>query len=323
VRSRLDRRRFLGGIGTAGLALGLRRRSRAQSAFTFGLPIAEPDGLPGDVILIRHGFQTENTWYNPGNWHTAEDWYRLDGVDTTGAAVLAIGKGDVVFVGSDYPGRVIIVQHAADLFSMYGHLDFATVAVVECDQVVRGQQIGAIALRIDGVVPSHLHFELRNFLYSAEVNGESPRYGYNCGYMCAPGPGYWPMEAPELPSGMGWRNPTHVIGNRLLLDGPLTVQVPQAAGGATPLTSAPWQSGDAADLGLVDLVPGGQYSVLAVDAGEEASTGTSAQAYFLSYLIDDGNGTSGWVRAAVADFGETGLDGRPSSVRFTLLPTLG
>jgi hypothetical protein len=313
----------LGGIGAAVLVSLCPRGGRAQSSFAFGLPIAEPGGLPGDGFVIRHGYQTENTWYNPGNWHTAEDWYRLGGVDTAGATVLVIGEGDVVFVGSDYPGRVVIVQHAPDLYSMYGHLDLATVAVAEGDHVIRGQQIGTVALRTDGVVPSHLHFEIRNFLYNAEVNGESPRYGYNCGNMCAPGPGYWPMEAPELPSGMGWRNPTHVIGNRLLLDGPLTVQVPLAAGGATPLTSAPWQSSDATDLGLIDLVPGARYDVLAVDAGPEASTGTSSETYFLSYFIDDGNGSSGWVRAAVADYTDTGSDGRPSSVRFALLPAFG
>jgi murein DD-endopeptidase MepM/ murein hydrolase activator NlpD len=317
-----DRRRLLGGFTAAGLALGLRRGGRAQSSFAFGLPISDPGGLPGDGFLIRHGFQTENTWYNPGDWHTAEDWYRLDGVDTSGAAVLATGEGDVVFVGSDYPGRVVIVQHGPELFSMYGHLDFASVSVAAGDHIVRGQQIGTVALRTDGIVPSHLHFEIRNFLHNAEVNGESPRYGYNCGYMCAPGPGYWPMDAPEPPSGIGWRNPTHVIGNRLLLDGPLTVQVPQNAGGATPLTAAPWQTSEAADLGLADLVPGGRYDVLAVDAGEEASQGTSAEAYFLSFLIDDGSGVSGWVRAAVADSTDTGSDGRPSSVRFALLPVI-
>lgn len=320
--STFDRRRFLGGIGAAGVALGLTQVGRAQSTFAFGLPIAETDGLPGDGFLIRHGFQTENIWYNPGDWHAAEDWYRLDNAETAGALVLATGEGDVVFVGSDYPGRVIIVQHAADLFSMYGHLDPATVSVAEGAHVVRGQQLGSVALRTDGLVPSHLHFEIRNFFYNAEVNGETPRYPYNCGTMCAPGPGYWPMTAPELPSGMGWRNPLHVIGNKLLLDGALTVQVPWSEGGATTMRSLPWESVDTVDLGLIDLIPGRQYAVQAVDAGREASEDTSAEGYFLSFLIDDGNGTSGWVRAAVADNSDTGSDGRPSSIKFALLPVL-
>ena len=318
-----DRRRFLGGLGAAGLALALRGSSRAQSSFAFGLPISDPGGLPGDGFLVRHGFQTENTWYNPGNWHTAEDWYRLDGAETAGASVLAIAAGDVVFVGSDYPGRVIVIQHASDLFSMYGHLDPASVTLGVGSHVERAQQIATVASVPGWKAPSHLHFEIRNFLYNAEVNGETPRYPYPCGYNCAPGPGYWPIGAPELPSGMGWRNPTHEIGNRLLSDGPLTVAVPTSWSGAVEMTSLPWQWADAADVGLLDLYPGARFEVLAVDAGQAASTGTSAEAYYLSYLIDLGSGSSGWVRAAMADSGDTGSDGRPSSIRFTLLPVLG
>ena len=36
-------------------------------------PIAWPGELPGDGFRIRHGYATENTWYNPGYWHTGED----------------------------------------------------------------------------------------------------------------------------------------------------------------------------------------------------------------------------------------------------------
>lgn len=320
--SRFDRRRFLGGIGAATAGLTLPRATRAQSSLAFGLPIAEPGGIPGDGFLVRHGFQTENTWYNPGNWHTAEDWYRLNGVDTAGASVLAVADGGVVFVGSDYPGRVIIVQHAPELYSMYGHLNPGSVTVAQGSQVVRGQQLATIASVPGWTAPSHLHFEMRNFLYTAEVNGETPRYAYGCGYNCAPGPGYWPMTAPELPSGMGWRNPTHEIGNRLLSDGPMSVVVPSSWSGAVEMTSHPWQWPEATGVGLLDLYPGARFDVLAIDAGQAASTGTSAEAYFLSYLVDLGDGSSGWVRAAVADYGDTGSDGRPSSVRFVLLPVL-
>ena len=49
---------------------------------------------------------------------------------------------------------------------------------------------------------------------------------------------------------------------------------------------------------------------------------TSAEGYFLSYLSDDGSGTAWWVRAAVADNSDTGSDGRPSSIKFALLPVL-
>lgn len=317
----IDRRRFLGGVGAAAATFAWSRSSRAQTGSAFGLPIGEFGALPGDGFMIRHGYQTENTSYNPGDWHCGEDWYRLEG-DTYGAPVLAVGPGDVVFTGSDYPGRVVLIQHATDLYSMYGHLDPATLLVSEGMTVTRGQQLGTVALRTDGVVPSHLHFELRNFLFNSEVNGDAPRYPYNCGVDCAPGPGYWPIDAPELPSGMGWRNPTHVIGNRLLFDGGLTVAVPAGGGGAVETTTLPWQSQGAEYAGTIDLIPGAQYGVLAVDAGQDASESTSAEAYVLSYLIDIGDGTTAWVRAAVADALETGADGRPSSVRFTLLPLI-
>lgn len=318
----VSRRQFLVGVGVAGSALAFHDLSAAQLATAFGFPIANPGGLPGDGFLIRHGFQTENTWYNPGNWHTAEDWYRLDGAETAGARVIAVAEGDVVFLGSDYPGQVIIVQHAPDLYSMYGHLDPASVTVTLGSHVTRGQQLATVASVPGWTAPSHLHFEIRTFLYNDEVNGVTPRYAYACGVNCAPGPGYWPIDAAELPSSMGWRNPTHEIGNRLLAEGPLTVTVPSHWNGAVTVTSLPWQWDEASEIGVLDLYPGTRFAVLAVDAGQAASASTSADAYSLSYLIDLGDGASGWVRAAVADNGDTGSDGRPSSVRFVLLPDI-
>jgi len=319
VNAAFDRRRLLSSLGAGAFALRAIRPARAQTRNSFGFPIAEPEGVPGDGFLIRHGFQTENTWYNPGYWHTAEDWYRLDGAETAGARILATGAGEVVFAGSDYPGRVVIIQHHPQLYSMYGHLDYGTLAVGAGDRVVRGQQIGQVLQRTDSV-PSHLHFEIRTFLFEDEVNGDVPRYGFACGYRCAPGPGYWPIDAPELPSAMGWRNPTHLIGNRLLLDGPLEVQATRDTSGPAPLLDAPWPPSDAASTGTIELTPGARFAVRAVDAGPEASTGASAEAYRLSWLLDDGAGVAGWVRAAVPNDGDTGSDGRPSSVRFALLP---
>ncbi len=125
-------------------------------------PIGIADRLPGDGLFIRHGYATENTWYLPGYLHTGEDWYTVEG-DTAGAGVYAVAEGDVVFADSDYPGRVVIIQHAPDLFSMYGHLDYA-LAVTEGDGVEQGQLLGTVLARTDGRAPSHLHFELRTFL---------------------------------------------------------------------------------------------------------------------------------------------------------------
>ena len=196
-----------------GIAAALATRipsARAQSdSPAFSLPIGLPGQILGDGFFVRHGYACENTWYNPGWLHTGEDWYPPDG-DAAGAGVYAVADGEVVFAGSEYPGRVVVVQHAADLYSMYGHLD-DDLAVATGEAVARGQLLGTVLPRTDGRAPSHLHFEVRTFLTTPEVNGDAPRYAFACGFDCPPGPGYWPIDAPEHPSDMGWRNPTHVL----------------------------------------------------------------------------------------------------------------
>src|SRR5688572_8382706 len=174
----------------------------------FSYPIGLPGSAPGDGFFIRHGAQVENTWYNPGYWHTGEDWYALEG-DTAGARVNAIADGEVVYAGANYPGRVVIVRHVDDLYSMYGHLD-PRLAVNVGQKIARGELIGTVLRRGDKT-PNHLHFEIRTFLTAREVNGAAPRFGFRCGVNCPPGPGYWPIDAPDLPGALGWRNPTHVI----------------------------------------------------------------------------------------------------------------
>src|SRR5918995_591842 len=79
---------------------------------------------------------------HPGWLHTGEDWYFPDG-ETGGMGVYAAAAGEVVFVGSEYPGLVVIVQHPDDLSSMYGHLDYALPVAVG-QSVERGQVLGSI-----------------------------------------------------------------------------------------------------------------------------------------------------------------------------------
>ena len=130
--------------------------------------------------------------YHHGWLHTGEDWY-LPGAETGGMGVYAAAAGEVVFAGSEYPGLVVIVEHPDGLYSMYGHLDYA-LAVEAGQSVERGQLLGSILTRSDGLAPSHLHFELRTFFTTPEVDGKVPRYGVGCGFDCPPGPGYWPIE---------------------------------------------------------------------------------------------------------------------------------
>lgn len=315
------RRKLL--VTGAGAALAGRfARTAAQLTAEFAYPVALPGHVPGDGFVVRHGYAVENTWYNPGWWHTGEDWYRIEG-NTAGVGVHAVAPGDVVFAGSDYPGPVVIVQHAPDLFSVYGHLAF-DLAVAAGERLGGGQILGTVLDRTDGRASSHVHFELRTFLTSPDVNGETPRYGYGCGYQCPPGPGYWPIDAPEHPSALGWRNPTHLIGPRAFgPNGPATgseVVVAESAPPTVDVWTAPLGEEAAEPFASLPLVGGERHAVLAVDAGAPAGEGTSAEAYRLWYRIALPNGDEGWVQAAVAANDETGSDGRPSTVKFVLLP---
>jgi murein DD-endopeptidase MepM/ murein hydrolase activator NlpD len=263
-----------------------------------------------------------NCGYHHGWLHTGEDWYLPEG-ETGGMGVYAAAAGEVVFAGSEYPGLVVIVEHPDGLYSMYGHLDYAF-AVEAGQSVERGQLLGTVLARSDGLAPSHLHFELRTFFTTPEVNGNAPRYGVACGFDCPPGPGYWPLDAVEHPSAMGWRNPTHVINRRAWPDGvPAGAEVvlAQTAPDVITLWSAPpGDAGAEAFAEISAITPGAVFSLLEIAAGAEETTGTSAEAYRLWYRIALPTGDEGWVQAAVPLANDTGSDGRPSSVRFDFLP---
>lgn len=297
-------------------------------ALLFSYPIGRAGNPLGDGFFIRHGVDVENTWYNPGYWHTGEDWYAVQG-DTGGAGVYAIADGSVEYIGGNYPGRVVIVRHADDLFSMYGHLDPQVLVRVGA-QVLRGQQIGTVLQRSDDV-PSHLHFEVRTFLTSTIVNGNAPRYAFRCGVNCPPGPGYWPIQAPDLPGELGWRIPTHVIAQRMVpaeihsslgtvvvATQPISNQIELWSAPAS--ASAPGSSGPQI-IGRLELHDGERFPLLAILAGAEQSRETSALAYQLWYQLQLPDGRAGWVQAAVPSSFETGSDGRPSSVYFNFFPS--
>ncbi len=309
----------------APISAGSPVRAAEPAPPSFSYPIAAPGRPPGDGFFVRHGYAVENTWYLPGYLHTGEDWYALEG-DTAGAEVRAITAGEVVSVGGNYPGLVVIIRHAPDLYSMYGHLDSAVV-VGEGDAVAQGDLIGTVLRRAD-TVPNHLHFEVRTLLTTPEVNGLNPRYGFNCGPGCLPGPGYWPIDAPDHPSDQGWRNPTHVIANRAWSNeeiedpeplGEVIVAVEPSAD-VVDHWSVPSGDPGARRTGRLTLVPGDHYPLLDVHAGAEDDRGTGAGAYDLWYRIALRGGERVWVQAAVASTLETSSNGRPASVVFNLVP---
>jgi murein DD-endopeptidase MepM/ murein hydrolase activator NlpD len=294
-------------------------------AAAWSYPLGVPGRPLGDGFFIRHAYIVENTWYNPGYWHTGEDWYALEG-ETAGSNVYAVADGEVVYAGADYPGRVVIVKHADDLFSMYGHLD-PVLAVQPGQHITRGRLLGTVLQRIDGV-PSHLHFEIRTFLTTHEVNGVAPRYAFQCGPNCPPGPGYWPIDAPDLPTALGWRNPTHVIARRMFPAerasplGEVVVATRPSAPSTTLWKEVAEDGTPRQAVGELPLQAHERFLLLDVRAGIEAPQASSAHAYLLWYRIQLPDTRVGWVQAAVPSTFETGIDGRPSSIYFNFYPAV-
>ena len=129
---------------------------------------------------------------------------------------------------------------------------------------------------------------MRTFFITPEVNGEPPRYGYACGYQCPPGPGYWPMDAPEHPA-LGWRNPIHVIARRAYPDGRPPAGAAVVAAQPSAATAAVWDKPPdrrgARQRGDLPLRPGERFPLLDRSAGREAGTATGADGYRLSYRL--------------------------------------
>ncbi len=314
---RYSRRTLLGAIAATGILPSGWESTRAQTGPAFSLPVGWDDRIPGDGVVLRHAFQVENTSLYPGWWHTGENWYLDFDGNSAGAPVVAVADGLVVFAGSDYPGRVVIIQHEGGIFSMYGHLDY-DLLVGEGDTVERGQQIARVLNKTDGRSPSHLHFEIRSFLMESFINGDAPMYGVACGYECPPGPGYWPFSDGRVPTQVGWLNPLHVIYGRAYgADIPESAEVVVAeSGGVFPVR----ETRLAEPAAEIVLQPGARLPLLEIAAGEEATLETSATAYSVWCKVLFGmNGRTGWIPAVRATDEFVQSDGRPATVRIDLL----
>lgn len=323
MKNRLHRRQLLGLAVATGLA-AIARPVRAQTEAVWSFPISRAGQVPGDGFFIKHGYGCENPAYYPGLTHTGENWYGIE-ENAAGADVIAVAAGEVVYADYDYPGRVVIVQHEPALFSMYGHLDYV-LAVAVGDRVERGDRIGTVLARSDEFARSHLHLEIRTFLFADRVNGEHPQYRFSCGYNCPPGPGYWPLDAPEHPSQLGWLNPTHAIARRLYPSGvrdagaSVTVSSSPSAPTTALWSAPPWRDG-ARQVRVLDLVPGERFPLLEIATGADDSTGRNANAYRLWFRIEIG-GELSWVQAAKPSTIDRGLDGEPSAALLDLLPVI-
>ncbi len=311
---RLTRRRALGLSLAAAL---MPMRAFGQQSADWSLPIRSPGDVPGNGFTIRCAYACENLGRYPGWWHTGENWHRDGDADTAGAEVLAVAAGEVVYADFDYPGRVVIIQHAPGLYSMYGHLDY-TLDVAVGQQVTAGQVIARVLAGSGWASANHLHFEIRSFLIAETINGNAPQHGVNCGYQCPPGPGYWPIGA-EHPSQLGWLNPAHEIHRQMgALDALPDAMVTTGADGVTVAAHASPDNSEA--VAELLLRAGDRYRLLAIEAGDPASMETSALGYWVRYRLEIAPGAEGWVEAWIGDVTWAGSDGRPSAVRPLLVP---
>lgn len=312
-----SRRSLLSGLTAAALAPSAFQIARAQAAPAFTLPMGWDARMPGDGTVLRHAFDVENTSLYPGWWHTGENWYLDFDGNSAGAPVYAVADGTVVYADSDYPGRVVILQHEGGIYSMYGHLDYA-LSIGVGDEVTRGQMIARVLDKTDGRSPSHVHFEIRSFVTESFINGDAPIYGYACGYQCPPGPGYWPFADGRLPTQVGWLNPLHVIYGRAYgSDIPEGVEVIVAESAPTFPVRA---TREAEATSEISFPAGTRLPLLEIATGDEATLETSATAYSVWCKVDLGmNQAPGWIPAVRATDEYVQSDGRPATVRIDLL----
>jgi murein DD-endopeptidase MepM/ murein hydrolase activator NlpD len=289
-----------------GVSFAGSRLAAQGSAPAWRYPIGWEGQPPLAGFVNRHGFQVENTRFIEGWWHTGENYYARNDAETSGAIVYAVSDGEVIYADFDYPGRVILIDHGDALISQYGHLDF-DLFVQPGDRVAAGDPIATVLRQVGERSPSHLHFEVRNFVTRDDVNGSSPRYGVNCGFECPPGPGYWPMQADELPAELGWYNPTHVIASRM------ATPFAAFAEESTTLFIHDVPDGDLVDE--IDLASGEEVEVLEVFTGAIDSPATGAEATIVWYRLE-----SGWLRAWEPFDEAVQNDGRPASLRPLLIP---
>jgi len=126
-----------------GAVLGVSLPERLwQDAFRPPLAAGQPTGAFG-LRRIINGL--------PRSPHAGVDW-----AAPRGTPVLAANTGRVALVAEHFfPGRLVVLDHGLGLFTLYFHLDAATVA--PGDVVRAGQPIGAVGATGRATGP-HLHF---------------------------------------------------------------------------------------------------------------------------------------------------------------------
>jgi lipoprotein NlpD len=120
-------------------------------------PAAKPDASPAPAASMQW------LWPTAGKVIDGFDAPRNKGIDiggNEGEPVVAAADGEVVHVGSALRGygNLVIIRHAGDYVTAYGHN--RKILVSQGQQVKRGQQIAELG-RTDSDRPK-LHFEIRH-----------------------------------------------------------------------------------------------------------------------------------------------------------------
>ena len=105
-----------------------------------------------------------------------------------GQEILSVAAGQVVTVIEGVPdnrpgtinpwanaGNVVVIRHAANEYSVYCHLKFASIKVLLGQQVVAGQVIGACGNSGYSLGP-HLHFQMMNSQVPEDATGFAPYF---------------------------------------------------------------------------------------------------------------------------------------------------
>jgi murein DD-endopeptidase MepM/ murein hydrolase activator NlpD len=151
----------------------------------------------GQDVYVEQNYRSTTCTCHPGVEHTGLDLqYDADGEDTVDAPVYAAADGRVECIDTEqwgHEGDVVVVGHPGGLYSVYGHLNAPHLVGLGA-QVRRGQQIGTVQSWPGDRDNSHLHFEVRQFVYwshdrNEPVDDPSDRPGETI--SCA-GPGYAP-----------------------------------------------------------------------------------------------------------------------------------
>ena len=168
----------------------------------------------GHNVYVQQNFRSTTNLQFPDQEHTGLD-LQLDsgGRDTENAIVRAVTDGIVECIDArrwGTQGDVIVIKHDDELYSVYGHLN-ERLMVRRGQRVRRGQPIGSVQRWPGDRDNTHVHFEIREFVYWSHDRDEpveSPEERPGETISCA-GPGYLPrgVRLTQLQGVRTWVDP--------------------------------------------------------------------------------------------------------------------